>query len=186
MEYARGDGSQIDGSFAWRVTELPCGSSELVRTSRPSLSRIIFFVGRPDGKRAREREKGKKKRERERADGKMAKSNADGRETSRTLDLVLVNCSPFISATFCFPFPPSPPSPPQLFHHLLLPSPPPAALFPSVALGNSKSQIAVGDACKRAKRIAVARERKREREREAGGEEEKGEKKIERKPRRTG
>lgn len=66
MEYARGDGSQIDGSFAWRVTELPCGSSELVRTSRPSLSRIIFFVGRPDGKRAREREKGEKKKERER------------------------------------------------------------------------------------------------------------------------
>lgn len=49
----------------------------------------------------------------------MARSNVDGRETSRTLDLVLVNCSPFISATFCFPpFSLSPPPPP--------PSSPPA------------------------------------------------------------
>lgn len=88
LEYARGSGSQIDGSFARRVMGLPRSSSGLVRTSRLSIQSNIF---RPGGKRERESR---------RKDGE--RSNVDGRETSRTLDLVLVNCSPFISATFCF------------------------------------------------------------------------------------
>jgi len=94
-------------------------------------------------------------------------------ETSRTLDLVPVNCSPFIFVTFL-------PSLPPFRRRRFIPF--------SVPAGNSKSQIAAGDTCKRARAeriLAAAKREERERRRGGAGGERRA-KKTERKPRRTG
>jgi len=89
-------------------------------------------------------------------------------ETSRTLDLVPVNCSPFIFVTFL-------PSPSPAFRRRFIPF--------SLPAGNSKSQIAAGDTCKRARgedrRCKEGGRRTETRTRWGGGEGEKDREKAE-------
>ncbi|KAM0736341.1 hypothetical protein ACS0PU_010302 [Formica fusca] len=73
--------------------------------------------------------------------------NDNDRETSRTPNLVvLLNCSPFILA---------------IFYSLFVLSP----FFP-VPFENSKSQITIGDACRRVRKELLLREKESKRERE--------------------
>lgn len=124
VEYARGGSSQIDGSFAWRVTGLPCGSSGL-KTSRPSPSKVIFFVGRPGGKQKREKSEEGGEKESRREDGE------EQRRWSRNVARVRPRPRELLTIHFCFPFSPSPLPLPRspLSPPSILSSPPPYSLL---------------------------------------------------------